>query len=356
VLSEPLFLACLLLTLLAMVGHPRRPLVAGAAAAATAMVRYAGICAPIAVVLWFFFSDQKPLRQRLADAAKAAVVPGIAIGAWIVRGALLPDAQGGMEIRMYGHFGPTFREGLNTIVDWLAPALEAPALRALAAILMAVALGFVLLRSARAIRNREQTFEFLKADVLMLGCYLGTVVAARAFVGDAIPFDFRILAPAILLTEAATIVVLATFLSRTGRLARIAAAAVGTLWLIGSVSVSSESATDTIANGSDFSSSEWRSSPTVGWVKSQGRTWTIHTNWPAAVYFLAGRTPRDVPQSLDTAELREFGETLREQHGAFVAFSSYNTDYPQSDSIAVGAGLVQIERLSDGKVWASPER
>jgi hypothetical protein len=81
----------------------------------------------------------------------------------------------------------------------------------------------------------------------------------------------------------------------------------------------------------------------------------IFTNWPAAVYFRTGRITRDVPQSLDTAELREFGETLRERHGVFVAFSSYNTDYPPSDSIARGAGLVKAERFSDGTVWVSPE-
>jgi hypothetical protein len=354
VLSEPLFLACLLLTLWAMLRRPRRPLVAGIAAAATVMVRYAGVCALIAVVLWFFFSDQKPLRQRFADAAKAAVVPAIAIGAWMIRGALVSDAQGGMEIRVYGNFGPTLREGLSTIVDWLAPALEAPGLRALAAIIVAAAIGFVILQSAQVIRNREQTFDFLKADLLMLGCYIGTLITARMFVGDAIPFDFRILAPAILLAEAGIVVVMATSLSRAHKPMRIGVATLGGLWLIGSIAVSSQSAADTMSDGSDFSSSDWRASPTLQWVKTQGAGRTIFTNWPPAIYFLAGRNSRDVPQSLDTAELREFGETLRDQHGVFVAFSSYNTDYPPSDSIARGAGLVEVRQFSDGKIWVCP--
>jgi hypothetical protein len=131
-------------------------------------------------------------------------------------------------------------------------------------------------------------------------------------------------------------------------------AAVAGLWLIGSISVSSASATDTMADGSDFSSSEWRASPTVEWVRKHGTGSTIFTNWPAAVYFMTGRITRDIPQSLDTAELREFGETVREQHGVFVAFSSYNTDYPPSDSIARRAGLVETREFSDGKLWVSP--
>jgi hypothetical protein len=233
--------------------------------------------------------------------------------------------------------------------------LETPALRALAAIIMAAAICFVILKAARATRDNEQTSDFLRADVLLLCCYVATLVAAREFVGDAIPFDFRLLAPAILLAEAAIVVALSTFLSRAARTARIAAVAVAGLWLIGSISVSSSSATDAITEGSDFGSSEWQTSPTVGWVKSQGARWMIFTNWPAAVYFMTGRITRDVPQSLDTVELREFGETLRERHGVFVAFSSYNTDYPPSDSIARGAGLVKAERFSDGTVWVSPE-
>jgi hypothetical protein len=354
VLSEPLFLACLLLTLLAITRKPRRPLISGSAAAAAAMVRYVGVCAVVAVVLWFFLSDEKPLRQRFADAAKAALLPAVAIAAWMIRGALVPDAQGGIEVAIYGHLGPTLREGIATIADWLAPGIETQAPRALIVVGVAAVIVLVIAKAARLIRNREQTLLFLKADLLMLACYMATLAAARMFVGDAIPFDFRLLAPAILLAEGAIVVVLATFVSRAGRAARIATASVVALWLVGSVSVSLSQAGDAMTDGSDLASSDWRSSPTIGWVKSRSANWTIFTNWPAAVYFRADRIARDVPQSLDTAELREFGEIMRERHGAFVAFSSYNTDYPPSDAIARGAGLVEALRFTDGTVWVSP--
>jgi 4-amino-4-deoxy-L-arabinose transferase-like glycosyltransferase len=354
-LSEPLFLACLLLTLLAMVRRPRRPLIAGAAAAAVAMVRYAGVCAPMAVVLWFFFSDQKPVRRRFADAGKVALVPAIAIGWWVIRSTVLPDARSGMEVAVYGHLSPTLRQGIATIADWLAPGVETQPLRALAAIAMTAVIVFIIAKAIRPIRAHEQTRVFLNANLLMLSCYIATLIAARLFVGDAIPFDFRLLAPAILLTEAAIVVALAIFMSRAGRTARVAAMAVAGLWLVGSAYVSSQNAADAITDGFDLASSEWRESPTIGWVRSRGAGRTIFTNWPAALYFGTNRVVRDIPQSLDTAELRSFGEILRERHGAFVALSSYNTDYPPSDSIARGAGLVEAERFTDGKVWVSPE-
>ncbi|MDQ6830176.1 MAG: glycosyltransferase family 39 protein, partial [Gemmatimonadota bacterium] len=48
ILSEPLFLACLALTVLAMTRERDRPLVYGVFAAAACMVRYAGVAAPAA--------------------------------------------------------------------------------------------------------------------------------------------------------------------------------------------------------------------------------------------------------------------------------------------------------------------
>jgi hypothetical protein len=355
-LSEPLFLACLALTLLAMVRHPRRPFASGAAAAAAAMVRYAGFCAPVAVVLWFFFSSNKPLRVRLAESAKAASIPAIVIAAWVIRNALQPDAQSGMEISIYGHFLGTFRQGLSTIADWLAPGLEGRTLRALSTVVMCCALIIVGASVVPTIRAREKTVELLRADLLLLSCYVMTLLAARLFVGDAIPFDFRILSPAIFLAEIAIIVCVAAFVSRAGRLAQIATAAIATLWLAGSGFVSSQNAIEAITDGSDFASSDWLTSPTVAWVKSRSDGHAIFSNWPAAIYFRTSRIARDVPQSLDTADMHEFADIMREKNGVFVAFSSRNTDYPPSDSIARGAGLVQAGQFADGKLWIAPAR
>jgi len=356
VLSEPLFLACLALNLLAMVRNPRRPFVAGAAAAAAAMVRYAGFCAPVAVVLWFFFSSNRSLRERLADSVKAASIPAIAIAAWVIRNALLPDSQSGMEISIYGHFLGTFRQGLGTIADWLAPGLEGRTLRALSTVVMCCALIIAGASAVPIIRAREKTVELLRADLLLLSCYMATLLAARLFVGDAIPFDFRILSPAIFLAEIAIIVCVAAFVPRAGRLAQVATAAIATIWLAGSVFVSSQNAIEATTDGSDFASSDWRTSPTVAWVRSQSEGHPIFSNWPAAIYFRTNRIARDIPQSLSKADLHEFADIMRENRGVFVAFSSNNTDYPPPDSIARGAGLVEAGQFPDGKLWIAPER
>jgi len=215
----------------------------------------------------------------------------------------------------------------------------------------------IIVASARAlptIRAREKTVELLRADLLLLSCYVATLLAARLFVGDAIPFDFRILSPAIFLAEIAIIVCVAGFVSRAGRLMQVATATIATLWLAGSVFVSSQNAIEAITDGSDFASSDWRTSPTVAWVNSRSDGHAIFSNWPAAIYFRTNRIARDIPQSLDTADMHEFADIMREQNGVFVAFSSRNTDYPPSDSIAREAGLVQAGQFPDGKLWIAP--
>ncbi len=354
VLSEPLFLACLALTLFAMVRDQRRPFVAGAAAAAAAMVRYAGLCAPLAIVLWFFFSEKKSFRERMVDAAKAASIPAIVFGAWVIRAALLSDTQTGMEIAIYGQFLGTFREALNTIADWLAPGIDGRLPRAFVSAAMIGALILVIAKAAPSILSREKARVFLKADLLLLSCYVVTLLAARVLVGNAIPFDFRLLSPAILLAEAAIIVAVAEFVSRAGRVARISVATVAVLWLAGSVYVSSENAIEAVTDGSDFASSDWRESPTLAWVRSQSEGHAIFSNWPEAIYFRTNRIARDVPETLDTADLHELANVMREKHGVFVAFSANNPDYPAPDSIARGAGLIEAGQFPDGKLWIAP--
>ncbi len=324
------------------------------------MVRYAGICAPAAVVLWFFFRGQKQLRQRFVDAGKAALVPVIGFGGWLIRSARVPDGQGGAGIAPYGHFGATLREGAQTIADWLAPGIESPSLQAIVAISVVVAITVIVVTAWRRIAAQSRVGRsagallLLRADILLLSCYVAILLSARLLVGDAIPFDFRLLAPAVLLAEVGIAVALMSFLGGATRPIQATVIALLCLWVVGSIAVSSADAWDSVTIGYDFASTDWRASPTLKWVRTGSAGWTLFTDWPAAVYFHTHRIARDIPASLDTTDLREFGKILRERHGAFVAFTAYNTDYPPPDSIAHALGLVQARNFSDGKVWVSP--
>jgi 4-amino-4-deoxy-L-arabinose transferase-like glycosyltransferase len=357
VLSEPLFLASLVVTLFGMTRRPRRPLLTGIAAGIAAIVRYAGACAPLAVALWFFFSDKKPIRQRLTDASKAVLIPVILVGAWIIRSTRVTDGQEPIEVGLRGKLGATLREAANTIADWIAPGVTVPFVRMLIVLLLsaAIVVGIVRAKRRRGAFDWGNTNapELLKATAVLLGSYVTVLLAARLLVGDSIPFDFRILSPVILLVEIAIVVFGGWILRTSSTAVRVGALAVFAFWLAGSAVVSGGDVYDAVTDGSDFASSDWRDSPTLEWVRTRSAGRALFTNWPAAVYFRGTRIARDIPASLDAAQLREFRGILDEQHGAFVAFSSYNTDYPPSDSVAHKAGLVELARFSDGTVWVS---
>lgn len=354
VLSEPLFLASLVATLFGMTRPPRRPLATGIPAAVAAITRYAGVCVPMAVVLWFFFVDRKPLRQRFGHAAKAAAIPAIVIGAWVVRSARVSDGEGGAHLALNGKWGPTLRQGASTIADWLAPAIVESDGRAVIAVALAAGIAIVIARALRDVET-SKAFDLFKATAVLLGCYVVVLLSARLLIGDGIPFDFRILFPIIVLLEILIAISAAVVLQRSAKTFRLGALAVLALWLAGSALATGQNAFRAISDGSDFASSDWRDSPTLAWVRSRGAGWSLFTNWPAAVYFRTSRVARDVPQSLAGAELNEFHGILNKDHGAFVAFATYNTDYPPSDSIARKMGLVELARFSDGTVWVTKE-
>ncbi len=351
VLSEPLFLACLALTLAAMVGGKTRPFMAGIPAAFAVMTRYAGVCAPAVVVLWFFFSGRKSLAARFRDGAEAAAVPVIVTGIWLWRSTRVGDSTGAPVLALNGHFGPTFMQGMQTLADWLAPGAHPPVLQGVVAIVLAAGIAIVIANGARHAGRPAR--RFLRADALLLCSYLLVLMSARVLVGDDIPFDFRLLAPAILLAEGAIVVGTASYLTVAKSNFRRGMIAACALWFAASLTQSARDAFEAVTEGSDFASSDWRSSPTLEWVRSRSAGRTLFSNWPAAIYFRTSRIARDIPQSLDSAGVKEFGETLNRSHGALVAFSSQNPDYPPGDSLARALGLVAAGHFGDGTVWVS---
>jgi len=362
VLSEPLFLASLVLTLWAMVGTPlpgsryplsvTQPWVARIPAALAAMTRYARVCAPAAVVLWFFFHGDKSLRRRITDAAQAAAIPAILVAIWLARSFRVGDVSGSPELGLNGNPGPTFHEATQTFADWLAPGIDAPTIQLIIALTLAAGIVAIVVKGARHLSPRARTI--IRADALLLGCYLFVLMSARVLVGSAIPFDFRLLAPAILLAEIAIIVTIAGYLAQAGTVTRRVVIAVSALWFAASATQSARDASDAVTEGYDFASSDWRESPTLDWVRSRSTGRTLFSNWPAAIYFRTSRIARDIPQSPDTAELSEFARILERSHGAVVTFSVDNPDYPSGETLARKLGLKKLAQFDDGTVWVAP--
>src|SRR6476469_8328470 len=229
VLSEPLFLALLALTLAAMVRCEDRPWLAGLFAALAAMTRYAGISAIGAVALWSV-ARKGTLAERLRRGVWAILPAAVLQGLWFVRTKLVATTESIRELALYGDLGPTIRQGATTLASWLVPdadgaldPADAMPHRGLIAVVTAALLVVIVLAgtlrtlrqyrveradggTATADSNAGAALRLLAASALLIVCYLALLIVSRLIADPGIPFDERILAPVIMLgmTIAAT--------------------------------------------------------------------------------------------------------------------------------------------------------
>jgi hypothetical protein len=385
VLSEPLFLAVMVATLAGIVKitDPGRRLRGrrewrgvwaaawtGLLLVAAVMLRYAGVALVGAAAIAALTGPVDPRRRwrtRILRVALVSVPAACALGAWLLRSVRLGGVRSVRELGFYGNFGETLREGLGTARDWLVPAGDGqwrgPAAWVLGAVALALAIQAWRRRreGAAAVAWLRQNPEIdahraavvLRAVVLMGGVYLAFVAVSRAVADPSIPFDQRILAPVILLAEIGLGVALALWWPGRGRAARVGVGVLVIAWFVASAVTSAASVQDALEDGNDFAGSDWRDSPTVAWVRSLdgGATRVLYTNWPAALYFNAGRAVHDVPDVTDALTLRRFRDRIARSHGVVVAFTAPNPDVAPPDSVARVLGLRQIARFNDGSVW-----
>ena len=373
VLSEPLFLALLALTLAAMVYAPDRPLRAGITAALGAMVRYAGASLVGAVVLWAL-ARRAPLRERVRHAALTAVPALLLEGAWVVRTRLA--AGGAHAIRrfaLYGGLGHTIVGGGATLRDWLVPETDPDwplPRRSLVALAVSVMLVVLLVLGARVARaearvddaadtsadgqaRRGRAWRVLRACALLVACYLAMIAVSRLIADPAIPLDERILAPFLLLVTTALAVAIACWWRASGsRLAHSAVIVAFLGWWLSNASVTLDDARFALDYGSDFAGEEWRRSPLLDWARTDGATHPLYTNWPAAVYFHLHRNSYALPEKTERAALAAFADTLRRRDGRVLLFDAPNADDVVPDSLEALRGLHVVAKLGDGVVLA----
>ncbi|MEO8227019.1 MAG: glycosyltransferase family 39 protein [Gemmatimonadota bacterium] len=357
VLSEPLFVACMALALAAMVRRPDRPLLAGLAAAASELVRYAGVSVAIAAVLWAF-GTTGTWRIRLERALEAAL-PVVALRTWwAVRLHAVGVAAPGVSHVQRGLAG-AFRDGAITVRDWLTPSVPGEWLRALLALAI-VSSGTWLLRrtwrrmprDARATARRRL---FNAAGLLAL-CYAIVLIFSRAFVGGGIPFDERLLSPLFLLTTVVLAAALRIRWPAWSGAVRTSAALAVMAWTAGGIVLNAEQLGGLQEDGWGYSGTKWQPSREQEWLRTEGSHFAIFSNNPMLVYFLTGRPSRELPDTSDSGTLEDFAGTLEEQHGAVVAFDE---DYRRMDPpafLAAVLGLREVTRLPHMTAWVQKER
>ena len=352
VLSEPLFLLCLVLTLAAMVRRPERPFLAGLGAAAAELVRYAGIAAGIAVLLWAF-GRRGLWRERFERVLEAALPIGVLHVWWRVRldsvGAEAPPVT-----HWQRGFGGTLREGVRTIVEWLTPAMDSGVVRVSVALLLLAAAALLLRRTLRLMPRDSRAIarrRLFNAVGLLSLCYALVLGMSRAFVGGGIPFDERLLSPLFLLAAVALAACLRIRWPAWRRPMRGGVLALCVAWAVGGTILNLDQLAGLREDGWGYSGRKWQPSAEQHWLQTDGWKYQLFSNNPMLVYFLTGRPSRELPDTADAATLRDFLGTLEETGGAMVGFDE---DYRRMDPPGFLAAVLPLEpvvRLAHMTVW-----
>ncbi|MDQ2666928.1 MAG: glycosyltransferase family 39 protein [Gemmatimonadota bacterium] len=360
VLSEPLFLACLSLTLAAMVITPDRPVRAGIPAALALMTRYAGLSIVGAIGIWALMRPGR-WTERFKRAT-IAVAPALVLQiVWVLRTRAVAVVSDIRKIALYGKWSKTLQQGGTTFAAWLIPDAAADhdplAHRAMLAVAAALALAGLCAIGAWHLsraesgreRNAGRASRLIKACALLLACYAALLGASRLFADPGIPFDERIFAPALLLL----MIIAATTLSfwwRGTRLrnARRVVAAALLAWWCAALAATHVNAHFAMTWGSDFAGQQWRESEVLAWGRNQGYGAPIYSNWPAAIFFYLRRPSHELPKLTEHASLKAFGDTVRAHGGHVLLFTARSEDYVANALLIKTSGLDVIEELDDG--------
>jgi hypothetical protein len=360
VLSEPLYLACMMLVLAAMVFAPDRPLRAGIPAAVAVMTRYAGLSIVGAIALWALAQPGR-WTDRMRRAA-IAVAPAVALqGIWVLRTRAVAQMTDIRKIAIYGNWAKSLAQSGLTFMTWLVPDpatdTEPLAHRALLAVAAFVALatltaiGLWHMRRMASNAGKEKPFapRLVQAAALLLVCYAGLLGASRLFADPGIPFDERIFAPALLSLMILGAIGLA-FWWRGTRLvvARVAVAVALLSWWYAGVSVIRTSAHFAMTWGSDFAGQQWHDSQVLAWARREGTHGPLYSNWPAAVFFYLHRPSHELPILKEARNLKAFGDTVRARGGHVLLFNAKSVDYVANALLIRNSGLDILDELSDG--------
>jgi dolichyl-phosphate-mannose-protein mannosyltransferase len=346
ILSEPLFIALLVLTLAAMARVPARPLVSGTLAGLASMVRYAGISLVGGVVLWQL-ARAGSLRERVIRAATAALPAIVLQGWWVLRTVHRAGPSAIRQISLYGEIASTLREGWRTTSAWLSPGMGEVwgiFVAAGVAVLIVIAVSH-----SRPLRSRQAP---ALSAVLLAACYLGLVLVSRLFADPGIPLDDRLMAPLLVLLEIAMVLIVAPAWRGWPAAAKLLVAALVIVWWGAALRVSVTSARYATETGNDFAEDCWRDSPLAAWVRANGGRHALYTNVPEALYFHAGRLSRELPDEHDPKTLAAFADTLVRRDALIIAFDATCGNVTKLDSVLARLPLREIAAGPTGQVLA----
>jgi hypothetical protein len=377
-LSEPLYLC---LTLGGIVGVAcylakpmRRPilLLTSLLVGAAWMTRYVGISLVVSAGAALARVRRSLRKSRVAEWVVFVGLAILPIAAWVVRNVWL---TGNAVDRPPAAWHPpsldSLQLGSRTILNWVLPDALVDSLPgayriAAAGILMMVAAVLVAwyLRATRSTKDAPGSHGtgLSLALVSYAVAYLGVVSISVLGFDRITPLDGRILCPLLLVGLILACSILGLAWQKGNALARALLAAIAVLFLTFQVFRAVGVVRRLEQDGQGYSSSAWRSSPTIGFIRQLDDV-PIFTNDLPAVYFLTGRISSYIPTDYNPAAaqvradyrdwLGTMHSTLKANDGVLVIFGGDPLPIEPGHLADLTAGLVIAERFPDGAVFRS---
>lgn len=328
VLSEPLFLALMLLCLYLLARYlhrPRRWLLVplAAAAALSVLARYVGVVVVAAAGLALLAWDSRPWKRRLGDAVLFGLLAGLPLAGWLARNKLAGGSAANRQLAWHPIEPARITEALETMGRWLIARFLPPlAGVALVIALLLAALAATLLlrrRKGQAERERDASVEDRRGEgaasasaspgrdaaptmgLLLLFCLLygGFLLASISFVDALTPLDNRLLIPLLAPLVGLAACLVAAVRRLTGRPWLLL---IGTLGLLGLAALQARQLSAELRGprqAEGFASPGWTQSVIMRSLAATGEGRKLYSNWPDAIQYATGRPAYLLPGRLN---------------------------------------------------------
>lgn len=341
--SEPLFLFLVLLTALAVARYQETPSYASLlwvlpAAVLAPLTRYAGL----AVLLAAIFTIG---RRNLRHAAVFSLAASTGIATWLARNYSVASNATNRSLGFHPPTADQLNLALQTIVEWFGGGLLAIAI-----------VGLIVVTLLRRSQNLESqaNANFLLNFAITYGLLL---VLTISFADAQTPLDRRILSPLYLPLSIWSVIAITSITTRQFRLVW---SGVVVLVILSNSWVSADWLYVLSTQGFGFSSSAWRFSPTMRYLKAHEVT-PLHTNAPDPVFLLVGTPAAMLPRHTDpgtrVANL-EYPNQIADvgkKGGVVVYFRAVKWRWylPDEERLKAELGVRLIADLGDGAVYAT---
>ena len=358
--SEPLFIICVLLGMIAIADYlgtsRRHSLVLGAVALSLALLtRYAaaGILIGTAVAIYLRRRDRAAVRC-LADTAIFLALASAPSAFWLLHNI---RTAGNATNRKAGLHLPSLDwilEGVRTASTWAWPGFEAHRFADKRLVLSIVLGTIVAIFATRTSWSPDRlTNQEVERDwkTLLIACiisYLVFILFSASFFDSGIPFDGRILSPVFVLL---ILVIARQSAVMCSRVSRSAIAFV----LVGYAVFGAGEVLQLWRHGQGYRSGPWRASATVQRVRTWPPEAAIYSNGNDVVFLVTEREACPLPlpgaPETDLASLR----ARLAAGGAVVLFDRIHRDYRMSENeLRLRLDPLSKDQLEDGAILTSP--